>query len=60
VIWVIWRAGLWWDRHRLRHLQYRYELYGDVSDVAVFGAMRRVQQRELGEPSYPPNGTGSR
>jgi hypothetical protein len=50
VTWAIWRAGLWWDRHRLRRLQFRRDVYGDVSDVAIFGAMRQVHEREVSEP----------
>jgi hypothetical protein len=49
--WLSWRAGLWWDRHRLRRLQYRQDLFGDVTDTQIWGAMRRVQQREMCEPT---------
>jgi hypothetical protein len=50
VTWAVWRTGLWWDRHRLRRLQYRQETFGDVSDIAIFGAMKRLHQRQMFEP----------
>jgi hypothetical protein len=32
-------------------LQYRHDTFGNVSDVAIFGALRRVHQREMCEPT---------